>query len=415
MTSPPNAVSTAAEQAAEAPRHRLALPHCPTTNAAAPRVLIISGSVGAGHDGAARELARRLTERGAHVDQRDWLAAIPRPGQHLLREGYTTSVGYVPAFFEWLFQGIDHTRWVRSTAIAACRLGAAAVREWAVGGYDAIVSTYPLASQTLGQLKQSGRLNTPVATYLTDPAVHRLWVHRHVDRHLTVTQATAAQGEERYGVPMRAVGALVPPQFGRSVSPAWRASVRAGLGLDPARPIALVMAGSLGLGAVPAAVDAIQSTDVCDTLVLCGRNSRLRTGLAGRPGVTALGWRDDVADLMAASDVLVHNAGGLSLTEALVAGLPAVTYQPLPGHGRANAAVLEDCGLAAWPRTDQELGVALQRAIDRGPADRRHVQFEVDAADDISHMINFRRRRLVGLEMLTEGADLATQRASEIG
>jgi len=58
---------------------------------------------------------------------------------------------------------------------------------------------------------------------------------------------------------------------------------------------------------------------------------------------------------MAAADVLVHNAGGLSLTEGLAAGLPVITYQPLPGHGRANAALLAKVGLAPWPQTPEEL------------------------------------------------------------
>ena len=64
---------------------------------------------------------------------------------------------------------------------------------------------------------------------------------------------------------------------------------------------------------------------------------------------------------MAAADVLVHNAGGLSLTEALVAGLPALTYLPIPGHGRANAAVLERSGIAAWPGTPAELAAGIER------------------------------------------------------
>ena len=53
------------------------------------RVLVVSGSVGAGHDGAARELAARLTAAGADVCVRDFLAAVPRPVAWLLREGYT--------------------------------------------------------------------------------------------------------------------------------------------------------------------------------------------------------------------------------------------------------------------------------------------------------------------------------------
>ena len=58
----------------------------------APAVLILSGSVGAGHDGAAHELARRLRDRGVDVDVRDYLEALPRWFRFFLREGYTASV-----------------------------------------------------------------------------------------------------------------------------------------------------------------------------------------------------------------------------------------------------------------------------------------------------------------------------------
>jgi len=58
------------------------------------------------------------------------------------------------------------------------------VRRWVQHGrYDAVVSTYPLASQTLGGLKARGCIDGPLVTYLTDPAAHRTWVHEHVDVH----------------------------------------------------------------------------------------------------------------------------------------------------------------------------------------------------------------------------------------
>ena len=57
----------------------------------------------------------------------------------------------------------------------------------------------------------------------------------------------------------------------------------------------------------------------------------------------------------------MHNAGGLSCTEALVAGLPVLTYRPIPGHGRANAAVLAGAGLAAWPSSPVELAAAVEQ------------------------------------------------------
>jgi UDP-N-acetylglucosamine:LPS N-acetylglucosamine transferase len=46
----------------------------------------------------------------------------------------------------------------------------------------------------------------------------------------------------------------------------------------------------------------------------------------------------------------------------MVAGLPAVTYQPIPGHGRANAAVLDAAGLAPWARTAEQLAELVHAA-----------------------------------------------------
>jgi len=68
----------------------------------------------------------------------------------------------------------------------------------------------------------------------------------------------------------------------------------------------------------------------------------------------------------------VHNAGGLSFTEALVAGLPAVSYRCIPGHGRANAAVLERAGLAPWARDESEFGRAVAAQLTRGRLDTTH-------------------------------------------
>jgi UDP-N-acetylglucosamine:LPS N-acetylglucosamine transferase len=154
--------------------------------------------------------------------------------------------------------------------------------------------------------------------------------------------------------------------------------VRRELGLPEAGPVALLVAGSLGLGDVPGTVRDVVAADVTP-LVLCGRNEELHRRLAAVPGVVALGWRTDVDRLMQAVDVLVQNAGGLSFTEALVAGLPAITYRPIPGHGRANAAVLEAAGLAPWALTPAELRTHLRAALDRP---RVHAGFP-DPADRI--------------------------------
>jgi UDP-N-acetylglucosamine:LPS N-acetylglucosamine transferase len=75
----------------------------------------------------------------------------------------------------------------------------------------------------------------------------------------------------------------------------------------------------------------------------------------------------------------VHNAGGLSLTEALTAGLPAVTYRPIPGHGIANSQILADAGLAPWPQDEAELVAAIRQYAGRR-GDPSHVVLNQDTA-----------------------------------
>ena len=325
-----------------------------------PRVLVLSAPIGVGHDGAARELVRRLGRRGVSAQVLDWTSLVPTWGRQLLREFYAPSVRYTPGLFDKIFADLEHpNRAASRLAERLCRAaepGALA----AARDMDAVVATYPLAGRTLGALRADGRLGVPALSFLTDPAAHRTWCHPGLDQHLTVTAATADHGR-RYGVAMRAVGPLCAPRFSRPKPRATRERVRGELGVPSQVPLALLASGSLGMGEVEHAVRALQHHPRAWSVVACGRNTKLRRRLAGVERVVALGWRDDVPDLMAAADVLVHNAGGLSCTEALVAGLPVLTYRPIPGHGRANAAVLAGAGLAAWPSSPLELAAAVEQ------------------------------------------------------
>lgn len=358
----------------------------------APRVLIVSGSVGAGHDGAARELAARVTEAGAAVAVRDLLDAVPGWVAWALREGYSQSVNRLPIAFELLFRRLERRGLLWYVEEAVCAWAESAVLAWAEDfGADVVVSTYPLASQTIGALRADGRLTAQAVTYLTDPAVHISWLHPGIDRYLTVTSATAEHGRAAYGTQMDVGGPLVPARFARPLDPEQVAALRRELTPDAGRPAALLVAGSLGLGDIAATVDDVTAAGFT-AVVVCGRNDRLRGRVRGISGAVALGWRDDMHRLMQAVDVLVQNAGGLSFTEALVAGLPAVTYRPIPGHGRANARILDEGGLAPWARSAVDLSRLLhaqsagERAWTRFPDPTDALLGEFVAAVPMDHV-----------------------------
>ncbi|MCC5478739.1 hypothetical protein [Streptomyces barringtoniae] len=71
------------------------------------RIAIISASVGAGHDGAAAELDRRLTAEGFTVDRLDLLDLLPaRPGR-AVQEGYHRLLVRAPWAYQRIHSGTD--------------------------------------------------------------------------------------------------------------------------------------------------------------------------------------------------------------------------------------------------------------------------------------------------------------------
>jgi UDP-N-acetylglucosamine:LPS N-acetylglucosamine transferase len=330
------------------------------------RVVIISAGVGAGHDGPADELGRRLHRMGWWVDRPDGLDIPPAHLGRGLRNLYLSAIRRTPGLWDPVLTSSGGGGAARGIHAALDRL---ADRTMALIGDQphAVVSTYPLVSQLLGRLRERGLLDVPVISYLTDPAVHPLWWHPGVDVVLAPHPcmldqihrlANASPGSRTTVV---ATAPALPRTLARPRSAEVTRTLRRELGAPPGSPLALVTAGSVGTGAVDRTAADLASWNLWP-VVLCARNERLRLRIESLGVGRALGWTNDVPDLLGAADLVVHNAGGLACWEALAAGRPVVSYRVLPGHGTANAAVLEAAGVAPWARTRDDLGPALDEA-----------------------------------------------------
>lgn len=337
------------------------------------RVLVVSASMGAGHDTAAHELARRLREQGCEVHVTDVLG-LGRPGQgRRLRQTYAFLLRRLPVVYDAAMR--CWARWPapleRLTARGARSIEADLERLCDQLRPDVVVSLYNLASQCLGRSRSAGRIDVPVLTYVTDPGAHPYWVHSGVDAHLTVLAATAQQLRRRGARGAVAAGPLVRPGFARSNE--GRAQARRRLGLPEDGAVALVSSGAWASGGLAHAADVLASTGQVLPVVLCGADETLRRRLQAKGTARALGWVEDVAQVMAAADVLVDDAGGLTCWEALVAGLPVVLFRPLPGHGRFNARTLEQVGAVARARRDTQLLPLVLTLVDDTPARAQQV------------------------------------------
>ena len=360
-------------------------------------VVMISASVGAGHDGAARELTRRLTLGGLSVQRHDFLDLLPPGWGTMLRDTYARQLRYAPATWGWLLQAVSGPRAGAGAAAFASR--AASVRMLAAIGPEpaVVVSTYPLASQALGRLRRSGRLTAPAAAFMTDPSIHPLCIAPGIDVHLTPGVRAANTIRDLHRAPAEVVAPVVGPRF----RPGDAREARTRLGLPVDERLAVVVAGSWGVGDVEATAHDIAATGAVIPVVVCGRNEALRRRLTG---AVALGWVDDMPALLRAADVVVHNAGGLSSLEAMASGVPVVSYRCLPGHGMANAAALEADGLSAWPRSPSELVAVLREALtDRRRQNRAYARLvdAPDAAALIAELTGHRLTALTPLEVAT--------------
>lgn len=333
------------------------------------RLLVVTASMGAGHTNAAAELARRLRERGHAVRTVDVLTVGGDGQGERLRRLYDRILRSAP----WLYDTAMRVwaRWPEPLELLT-RAGAGPYEEGLAREVrrfrpDAVVSVFNLSSQCLGRLKAAGRIDVPVATYVTDPGAHPYWVHPAVDLHMVVTPGTAPVLVGYGARNVLVTGPLVRPAFGAARD---GAAERRRFGLPAGgSTVALVAAGSEAVGQVERTVRALAALPGVLPVVLCGTDDALRRRLAAEGCGRPLGWVDDVPGLMAAADVLIDNAGGLTCLEALVSGLPVVVYRPLPGHGRFNAASLAASGLARWARSDAELATELHR-LGTDPATR---------------------------------------------
>ena len=346
------------------------------------RVLIVSASVGAGDVGNARELARRLQERGHDAIVHDFLDAAPLGLGKMLAKGYEAELKHAPWAYEFIF-GVWY--WLpfllNPVSHVLSLFTRRTISRWArEARANVVVSTYSVATQALGDMRRRGKrswrrcsLRVPVVNVVTDFGYHPFWAHRSVDLNLAANPATAARIAQRTGRAAMSCAPLVAPEFASAPSRRHRERLR--LGLSNEDVAVLVSSGSWGVGAVKETVDAVAGAPGLVPVVACGRNDGLRREvevLAEDRGykALALGWTDDMPGLMAACDVLVENAGGLTCFEAMLAGLPLVSFRPIPGHGKKSTAAMAAAGVSCLARAGDDLVEHLRRLGCPGPARR---------------------------------------------
>lgn len=329
------------------------------------QAIILSGSIGKGHDSVAEACRQALGGAGLAVDVLDCMAMLGGPGARAGAAVFRRLIS-VPALYDgihfshlrngtWLPSMFERTSLRQALPVLRDRLASASPR-------PLVVSVFPTGVSATARLKRENPGITAVAV-CTDACAHRLWVADGTDLYV-VRSSLAAMTVRRYApeAPVAIVPPPVRPQFYRTRS---RRQARDALGVPQDATCVLLMAGGWGLGPLAESAAALADAGVW-VLAVAGLNralhARLRSVAAGRSRVVPFGMTDRVPELMAAADGVVTSAGQ-TCNEARVVGRWLVVLDVVPGHGRENTLHELELGAALSCSPDPASVVAAVRVM----------------------------------------------------
>ena len=244
------------------------------------RALLLSGSLGAGHDVYARVFDSSLAGRGWTTDTVDAMAMLGQrggsAGEAVFRAMLATPGLYDAFHFAALRPG---SRLALLADAAAQRQLVPRLRDYLDSHQaDLAISVFATASSAVSELAD----RYPAMSHIvlcSDVTPHRIWVQPNVDLYLVTSEAGAA-AVRRYQprARIRVIPTLVRPGF---YDPPSRAKARANLGLPADDRTVLLMSGAWGLGPLAEAAAALADAGV-QVLAVAGRNAKLESRLAGR-------------------------------------------------------------------------------------------------------------------------------------
>lgn len=348
-------------------------------------MILLTAAMGAGHDGAASELADRLNRRGIPTINIHFWELLPLGIGRAIKGFYRWMILRAPWLYRIIYRVFLRPKWRPAGVSPVAVLAEKRLTPWFREIQpSAVVSTFHLCSQVLGDMRRKGTLDAPAISLVVDFAAHATWVNPNVDLHLCLHPSQAARVRALGAPHVEVSGPVVLPHF---THPRWsREEARATLDLPDGGTVVLVVAGSWGAGDVVETARVLGEAGRFRVLVAAGDNEHLLDMLEDlRGGVRGVGWVDDMDRLIVASDVVVENAGGLTAMEAMAMGRPVVSYLPIPGHGVDNVRYMEQAGITVFAGSPGGLINAIDRLSGECPERdeaiaRGRSMFRVDAA-----------------------------------
>jgi processive 1,2-diacylglycerol beta-glucosyltransferase len=341
-------------------------------------ILILTASIGNGHNQIAQNLQQILSTTGCNVTTIDFLEVSPHDVNNFFSKAYKNLLKYKPDVFRQIcrLSGNDSLSNVKyMLAKINRRIIAKLAQQYQP---DIIICThfFPLAAAAAYKKKYHPRFK--LAGLVTDYTIHPIWQLASVDQYFVAHPSLVKQFHTLPPGTTQILPTGIP--VGTGFVPALRSSNFHRI---------LVMTSHQTTNSMESIITALQGLPI-STLVTFITGNELRRQLEleqlakKHKNFEIIGFTTQVSSFMKSCDLLITKPGGSTLTEALATGTPLIVFSPIPGIEEDNARFLEENQVGYWARTATQLIILMQRLLhhplERQQLSQRMLSLEISQA-----------------------------------
>ena len=334
-------------------------------------ILVVTASMGSGHNKAANAVAEAIKRKYPvnKINVIDFMSTETAYFNSLVKDIYLKMLDHTPSVYEFFYKFTsDSTKGSTIQSVFAHAMKKD-MREL-IKKYEAdmVICTHPFPCAAASYLKQTGEINIPLITVMTDFCVHQFWLYKNIDIYFTANdllkKEMVNQGllEERIFVTGIPVGYNFRVDYNRD-------DLLAKFKLEKDKPVALIMGGGLGLGGVKNALCQLErlKKDI-QILVITGANVALWSEMNeyaqhSKHKIFVWGYSHNIQEFMSVATFLISKPGALTISEALTRELPMILHDPIPGPEVDNAKFVSDNGAAIWVKHQDTLDAVVREAL----------------------------------------------------
>ncbi len=307
------------------------------------KILILHTSIGLGHKFIAENIAYHLEQAGYEVRLHDILQ---------VQEGLLVDFGTwlhsfinrrLPFVWRWLYFS-NLVNFISLPLRVPLAKRNSQNLEKIVNEFepDCILSTQTTGSAATASLIEQKKFHGKFIIAFSDYHFHKFWVYPQADFYLVNIEE---QKQELIKLGIEEEKIAVCGITLRPLEPIAKQAVTQNVGIQSGdgEKIVIFGSGSLGIGFDTELLKSylkklIASDRSINVLVLCGKNESLKHELSklNLPKVFPLGFYKNPSELYQIGDVLLTKPGGLTIAEALQAGIKIQITHTLPGQEEPN-------------------------------------------------------------------------------